>query len=86
MEWGSAVLRGRTRDISSSGMFIELSDPLWVGAEFAARMVLREPVRVDCSVKRVEPERGMGVTYVLPGEESRRRFHEFFRNVAGGAG
>jgi len=86
MEWGSAVLRGRTRDISTSGMFIELPDPLWVGAEFAARMVLEEPVRVDCQVKRVEPEHGMGVTYVLPGEESRRRFQQFFQDVTGGAG
>jgi len=32
IEWGSAVLRGSTRDISTSGMFIEAVDPLWVGA------------------------------------------------------
>jgi len=88
MEWGSAVLRGRVRDVSSSGMFIELPDPLWVGAEFAARIVLKEkePVQLDCSVKRVEPERGMGVTVVPPEEESRARFSLFLRELAGGTG
>jgi len=30
IEWGSTVLRGSTRDISSSGMFIEAIDPLWL--------------------------------------------------------
>src|SRR5713226_8572715 len=40
IEWGSAVLRGSTRDISSNGMFIESADTLWVGAGFTARLVL----------------------------------------------
>ena len=30
IEWGSARLRARTRDISESGMFIESEDVLWV--------------------------------------------------------
>src|SRR5262249_9212094 len=60
IEWGSAVLRGNTRDISSNGMFIESSDTLWVGAGFSARLVIDRPVKLDCSVKRVEPGRGMG--------------------------
>src|SRR5437660_4443369 len=36
IEWGSAVLRGKTRDISANGMFIESPDTLWVGAGFTA--------------------------------------------------
>ena len=40
MEWGSTLLRGRVRDISASGAFVELPDPLWVGAGFSARLVL----------------------------------------------
>jgi hypothetical protein len=28
IEWGSAVLTGKTRDISANGMFIEAPDPL----------------------------------------------------------
>src|SRR5258707_2018107 len=40
IEWGSAVLRGKTRDISANGMFIESADTLWVGAGFTARLAL----------------------------------------------
>src|SRR5260370_7252021 len=62
IEWGSAVLRANTRDISTSGMFIESADTLWVGAGFTARLALdNRPVQMDCSVKRVEPGRGMAV-------------------------
>src|SRR5215475_10278474 len=63
IEWGSTVMRARTRDISTSGMFIESSDPLWVGAGFSAQLTLDRPVRLNCSVKRVEPGRGMGVSF-----------------------
>ena len=40
IEWGSARLRARTRDISEGGMFIEADDVLWVGAGFRARLPL----------------------------------------------
>src|SRR5882762_6047127 len=69
IEWGSAVLRGKTRDISSNGMFIESSDTLWVGAGFTARLALDRPVQMDCSVKRVEPGRGMAVTVTVVGDQ-----------------
>jgi len=63
IEWGSTVLRAHTRDISASGMFIESADPLWVGAGFSAQLTLDKPVKLNCSVKRVEPGRGMGVSF-----------------------
>ncbi|HEY6127856.1 MAG TPA: PilZ domain-containing protein [Candidatus Acidoferrum sp.] len=66
IEWGSAVLRASTRDISSNGMFIESADPLWVGAGFTANLQLEQPVKVVCFVKRVEPGRGMGVSLSFP--------------------
>ena len=69
IEWGSAVLRASTRDISASGMFIESVDPLWVGAGFTANLLLDHPVKVVCSVKRVEPGLGMGVSVSLPVEQ-----------------
>src|ERR1700755_1101625 len=47
IEWGSTVLRARTRDISSSGMFIESADPLWVGAGFTARLGADRPRKDD---------------------------------------
>ena len=70
IEWGSARLRARTRDISASGMFLELDDVLWVGAGFRARLAVERPVYMECSVKRVEPGRGMGVTVALQDEQS----------------
>src|SRR6266481_3810626 len=39
IEWGSARLKARTRDVSVGGMFIESEDVLWVGAGFRARLV-----------------------------------------------
>ena len=75
IEWGSAVLAGKTRDISSNGMFIESTDPLWVGAGFTAHIGVEMPVRVDCFVKRVEPGLGMGVTVVVPeGQQEKFQF------------
>ena len=76
IEWGSAVLRASTRDISANGMFIEAADPLWIGAGFTARLNLQQPLTVDCSVKRIEPGRGMGVSVALAESESQRIYHE----------
>jgi hypothetical protein len=76
IEWGSAVLRGKTRDISSNGMFIESTDTLWVGAGFTARLALDRPVQMDCSVKRVEPGRGMAVTVTVSEEQHQQRYQE----------
>jgi hypothetical protein len=81
IEWGSALIRGRTRDISSNGMFIESNDPLWVGAGFTARLGLEKPVKVDCFVKRVEPGRGMGVAVTVP-EEQQQRYRELLSSLS----
>lgn len=71
IEWGAAALRGRVRDISAAGMFVELDSPLWIGARFAAELALAQPVQVECVVRRVQPRRGMAVTYATPAEPSR---------------
>ncbi|SRR5579859_75631 len=83
IEWGSTVLRARTRDISSNGIFIESPDPLWVGASFSAQLALDKPVRVNCSVKRVEPGRGMGVSIALAEEPHQQRYQELLNSLAG---
>ena len=82
IEWGSAVLLGNTRDISSNGMFIEVPDTLWVGAGFIARVRLPQPVKLDCMVKRVEPGLGMGVTVALAENESHKAYHELLSSLA----
>jgi hypothetical protein len=78
IEWGSSIMRGVTRDISSNGMFIEADSPLWVGAGFTARIKVDQsaPVKVDCAVKRVEPGHGMGVTITPSGPDSEKFFQQ----------
>ena len=81
IEWGSAVLRGKTRDISANGMFIESPDTLWVGAGFTARLALERPVQMDCSVKRVEPGRGMAVTVTVSEEQHQQRYQDLIASL-----
>jgi PilZ domain len=82
IEWGSAVLRGSTRDVSSNGMFIESADPLWVGAGFTARLSLPQPVKVDCFVKRVEPGRGMGVSVTVSEERHKQNYQDLLNSLS----
>jgi len=82
IEWGSAVLRASTRDISSNGMFIEAVDPLWIGAGFTARLNLARPLLMDCSVKRIEPGRGMGVSVSLSENESQKLYLDLLSSLS----
>jgi PilZ domain len=83
IEWGSAVLAGKTRDISSNGMFIEASDTLWIGAGFMARLNVDPPVKVNCSVKRVEPGLGMGVSVALAESDHQKCYQDILVSLAG---
>jgi hypothetical protein len=82
IEWGSAVIRGSTRDISSNGMFIESADPLWVGAGFTAHLALERPLKLDCSVKRIEPGRGMGVSVTLREEHHEKLYQDLLASLS----
>jgi PilZ domain len=82
IEWGSAVLRASTRDISSNGMFIESPDTLWIGAGFTARIALDHTVKVDCFVKRVEPGRGMGVVVTLSEPQNQKQFQDLLVSLS----
>jgi PilZ domain len=82
IEWGSARLRARTRDISENGMFIEADDVLWVGAGFRARLAVERPLWMECSVKRVEPGQGMGVTVEVREDQSLRYYKELLAKLA----
>jgi len=81
IEWGSAVLRASTRDISSNGMFIESPDTLWIGAGFTARIALDHPVKVDCFVKRVEPGRGMGVVVTVSEPQNQKQYQDLLASL-----
>ena len=41
----------------------DMPEPLWLQAEFTARLSLPEPIELDCIVKRVKPGRGMEVKF-----------------------
>jgi len=82
IEWGSAVLRASTRDVSSNGMFIESADTLWVGAGFTARISLDHPLKVNCFVKRVEPGRGMGVTVTVAESQHQDRYQQLITSLS----
>ncbi len=83
IEWGSAVLRGRVRDISEAGMAVSIQDPLWIGANFSARLNLEEPLQVDCVVRRVEPAQGMGLSFVVQDVQDRARIAALLEVLAG---
>jgi len=85
IEWGSARLRARTRDVSAGGMFIESEDTLWVGAGFRARLATENPLWMECSVKRVEPGTGMGVTVELREDTSQRDYSVLLAKLAASA-
>jgi hypothetical protein len=82
IEWGAAVLEGAVREISAEGMFVELEAPLWIGARFAARVKLEPPVTLDCVVCRVEPRRGMAVTFASTQESGRARIELLLQRLA----
>lgn len=82
IEWGSALLRASTRDISYNGMFIESQDPLWLGAGFTAHLALERPVKLDCSVKRIEPGRGMGVSVTVPETHHEQDFRNLLASLS----
>ena len=82
IEWGSARLKGRTRDISAGGMYIESEDVLWVGAGFRARLAADRALWLDCSVKRVEPGRGMAVTIAVPEAQNQKHFEDLLAKLS----
>jgi hypothetical protein len=82
IEWGSAVLRASTRDISSNGMFIESTDPLWIGAGFTAHLELDKRVKVNCSVKRIEPGLGMGVSMTLADGQHEQQYQDLLASLS----
>ncbi len=81
IEWGSGTLHAKATDISLGGMFLKTTDPLWVNASFSARVLLAEPLPVDCVVRRVVPGTGMGVQFDRLTTELRTQLESFLRSL-----
>lgn len=81
IEWGASVLEANTGDIGAEGMFIETTEPLWVGATFTASLCVTPAIRLDCAVRRVVPGKGMGVSFVTLDEGVRSRITDLLRAI-----
>jgi len=71
IDWGSTTLTCGIRDIGPSGLFAELTPPLWVGATFRARLLVDPVLELDCTVRRVEPKKGIAVSFELAEESGK---------------
>jgi hypothetical protein len=80
--WGAEVLKCVTRDIGDMGMFIETEHPLWLRAEFTARLKLGEVLEIDCIVRRVEPGKGMAVEFKDLPEAEREQIDLFLGKLS----
>jgi hypothetical protein len=81
IEWGSSTLTAMVRDIGPQGLFVELTPPLWVGATFLARLVLDPPLRLNCTVRRVEPGAGIAITFELPEESGKAQLERLLAQL-----
>jgi hypothetical protein len=82
IEWGSAILVGIVQDIGKRGMFIELVPPLWLGATFGARLHLPQVFPVQCTVKRVDPAKGIAVTYTLSSDSDASQLQDLLARMS----
>jgi hypothetical protein len=62
-------------------MFLETDDPLWLRAEFTARLNVGESIEVDCVVIRVEPGRGMDVEFKELPEAEKEQLNLFLEKI-----
>jgi hypothetical protein len=76
---GSSVLKARVRDLSREGMFIEIAEWPSMGLNFGARLNLGTPLPLECTIQRVAQCQGIGVTFTLLDEDSRRRLNALLR-------
>lgn len=82
--WASRTRWGRVTNISRTGMFIEMADPPDLNTSFPVYLALDTPLRLDCTVRRVVPRRGIGVTLSVP-QEGKGRFAALLLALARGS-
>jgi hypothetical protein len=81
IEWGSSTILGRVRDISSSGMLVVTPESLWIGASFAAKVLIDPPLALNCTVRRAEPGRGIGVQISTQEQEHQAQLQDLLARL-----
>jgi hypothetical protein len=84
MWWGSSTIYARVKNVSVTGLFLEISPPLWIGATFLAKMILQPPIQMICTVSRVVPNRGMGVQVTCTTTDDDKRFSKVLNSLGVG--
>jgi hypothetical protein len=79
--WQSHKKWGHVVDVSRSGLFIEMDEPLARGTRFTAHLALNVPLPVNCEVKRVVPGLGVGVAIAVP-QASKNRFEALLQALS----
>jgi hypothetical protein len=82
--WPSRTRWARVTNISRTGMFIAMANPPELNVGFSAYLALDTPLRLDCIVRRVVPQRGIGVTLTVP-LECKQRFAALLLALAHGS-
>ena len=81
IEWGSSMLSAPVQDIGPRGLFVELVPPLWLGATFSGRLMLDPPLRLSCTVRRVEPGKGFAVIFALFDQDGEIQLRELLATL-----
>ena len=81
IEWGSSTITGQAQDISVGGLFIIPSTSLWIGARFAANLLTDPPMKIECTVVRAEPGRGIGVKMILVGDGAAEQLQKLLTDL-----
>jgi len=83
IESGSQEWPALVTDIARGGMFLVSNTPLWVGAASKARILLDPPLELDCIVRRVLPNWGIGVMFDSLPDATAARLEELLAKLAG---
>lgn len=85
IEWRSKRVWGKVRNISREGMFIQLDEALELGAKFSGNLSLNVPLRVIGLVRRIVPQYGVGVSFLIQEQVDKRRFEALLIALAHGS-
>ena len=81
--WQSRRMWGRITDLSKSGLFIEMAGAPEPGQHFSVSLALNVPLKLNCTVRRVVPGLGIGVSLSAP-ESSKKRFQALLLALSAG--